>query len=503
MATPMLRTCLLLAFLPFAAAAAGLPNVVIILADDLGWGDARCNNPDSLIPTPHIDALARGGMRFTDAHTPSSVCTPTRYGLLTGRYCWRTRLTRGVLQGFSDPLMDPARLNVASMLKARGYRTAMVGKWHLGLNWATTDGNEPAPNGANVDFAKPFTGGPLDQGFDFYFGISASNNMPPYCFLRNNRAERAPTAPKKPVYDAQMADAGMSPGWNDEETGIRFTEEAVGFIERHQAGSPDKPFFLYLASEAPHRPCVPGPQFKSRSGAGLRGDMVLELDWTVGQVVAALDRLSIRDETLILLTSDNGGRNGDPVFIYGEDSPVGLPPENGGPVTAEQYTYGHKSNAHWRGQKADAWEGGHRVLCIFSWPGRVREGAVYPHPFCLTDVMATLAAVVRHDLPADAAEDSFSFLPALLGDRAGPVRDHVVHHSLQGMFAIRRGDWKLIDGKGSGGFTKGGTDPEPGQLYNLARDPAEQRNLWNAEPATVKELQALLLRIREADRTRS
>lgn len=488
--------------LPSAAQEPAKPNIVIVLADDLGWGDAGCNNPESLIPTPNIDSLARQGMRFTDAHTPSSVCTPTRYGLLTGRYCWRTRLTKGVLGGFSPHLMDPNRLNIASMLKTHGYRTACVGKWHLGLDWITTDGEKPEPNGSNVDFSKPFANGPLDQGFDFYFGISASNNMPPYCFLRNDRAERLPSLPKAPVYDAQNPEAGMSPGWRDEETGIRFTEEAIAFMKRHRTGHPDKPFFLYLASEAPHRPCVPGPDFKSKSHAGLRGDMVLELDWTVGQVVNTLERLSIRDETLVLVTSDNGGRNGDPLFIYGEESPVGMPPANGGPVVSGQYTYGHKSNGHWRGQKADAWEAGHRVLCVFSWPGRIPDGTVYEHPFCLTDIMATIASLTGHELPRDSAQDSINHLPVLVGNRAESVRDHLVHHSLNGMFAVRRGAWKLIGGKGSGGFTKGAEGSEPGQLYNIRQDPSEQENQWDKQPAIVRDLQALLHRVRETNNTR-
>lgn len=450
------------------------PHIIFIMADDMGYGDLGCYGATK-IPTPHMDRLAREGVRLTDAHSSAAVCTPSRYSVLTGRYCWRSNLKSWVLWGFEPPLIEPDRLTVASMLKRKGYATAAIGKWHLGLGWTTRDGYEPTPDGFNVDYSMPLTGGPLALGFDTCFCITGSLDMPPYCFIEDDRVVGIPTV-EKHLYNPQQRKGLMVRNWQDELVDVRFAEKAISFIDKHMATHPDQPFFLYLVPSAPHRPCVPPDFLRGASQAGPRGDMVAMVDWMVGQVDEALRRHRIVDKTLLVVTSDNGARltNYD-----GND-------------------YGHKSCGDLRGQKADIWDGGHREPFVARWPGHIAPGTVSEALICLSDLMATCAEIVGFPLPADAAQDSFSFLPALLG-RPGSqsIREAVVHHSGAGMFSLRRGPWKLILGLGSGGFSEPRCEhPQPGgplgQLYNMEEDWRESGNLWLRHPEIVAELTALL-----------
>ena len=462
-----------------------LPNIVYIMADDMGFGDVGCYGAEK-IPTPNLDRLAAAGLRFTDAHSSSSVCTPSRYGVMTGRYCWRSRLKKWVLWGFEPPLIETERLTLASMLSRQGYATAAVGKWHLGLRWKTTDGAEPLANGYNVDYAAGVAGGPLDLGFDRCFIITGSLDMAPYCFIRDRHTVGIPAVEKDP-YMPQQREGLMTPDWRDDEVDQRFAEEAVSFIEASAKDDPEKPFFLYLTPSAPHRPCVPPDFIAGRSQAGPRGDMVCMVDWMVGRVMEALERGGVAENTLVVVTSDNGAR----LTCYdGSD-------------------YGHKSCGDWRGQKADIWEGGHREPCIVRWPARVAPGRICDEAICLVDFFATVADIVGFELPDTAAEDSFSFLSALVGEASErPLREAVIHHSGDGMFSLRRGPWKLIVGLGSGGFTAPRREePVPGgpegQLYHLGDDPAETRNLWQERPDVVTELRAILERWQRDGRSRS
>jgi arylsulfatase A-like enzyme len=450
------------------------PNIIFIMADDMGYGDLGCYGAQK-IATPNIDRLAQEGIRFTDAHSSAAVCTPSRYSVLTGRYCWRSRLKKWVLWGFEPPLIEPGRLTVASMLKQKGYATAAIGKWHLGLQWATKDGQAPSPDGENVDYAAGVSGGPLELGFDTCFCITGSLDMAPYCFIQDDHTVGIPNTEKHP-YNPQQRKGLMVPGWNDELVDVRFTEKAVEFIDTCIVKAPDQPFFLYLTPSAPHRPCIPPHFVQGASQAGARGDMVALVDWMVGQIDDALARNRIADNTLVIVTSDNGARA---VNYDGRD-------------------YGHKSNGNLRGQKADIWDGGHREPFVVRWPNRIAPGTTCDALVCLSDLTATCADIVGFDLPADAAQDSYSILPALLG-RAGqqPTRQAVVHHSGEGMFSLRRGKWKMILGLGSGGFSEPKrVEPTPGgptgQLYNMDADLQETGNLWMSYPEVVESMTSLL-----------
>jgi arylsulfatase A-like enzyme len=478
--------------------APALPNIVLILADDLGIGDPRCYNPDSKIPTPHLDRLAAEGLRFTDMHTPSAVCTPTRYGLLTGRYAWRSRLKSGVLWGWSPPLIEPGRLTLPAWLRERGYVTAGFGKWHLGLGWATRepvnlgDGAKPAADVTLVDYARPLSGGPHTAGFDTYFGIPASLDMEPYVWIENDRCVAAPTAWCAGDTHQRQGGGGfyragpMAPGFRHEEVLPTLTQRAVRFLEAQAADANRRLFFLYVPLSAPHDPWLPTGRFRGASQAGPRGDFVAQMDAAVGEILAALDRRGLARDTMVVFTSDNGAH-----WLPGE-------------VTR----YGHAANGPWRGQKADIHEGGHRVPCLVRWPGRVKPGTATGRLACLTDFFATFAEIAGARLPEQAAEDSFSFASLLLGrPPAQPVRTSLVMHSSQGLFAIRRDGWKLVEGLGSGGFTPPAkVTPKPGeppgQLYHLYTDPAETTNRYAEEPAVVAALTAELEAIRQRGRSR-
>lgn len=466
--------------LPAAAAwaPAPAPNIVCILADDLGWGDLGCYNPDSRIPTPNLDKLASQGVRFTDMHSPSAVCTPTRYGLLTGRYCWRSPLKKGVLNGYSPNLIEDSRPTVASLLQARGYSTAAFGKWHLGLGRAE-----------KTDFSAPLRPSPIDHGFQSFYGIPASLDMPPYVWIQNDRAVEPPTreTPGDIGYGGSRGrfyrGGAIAPSFQVDEVLPTITAKAIDFLKRQTAA---KPFFLYVTLTAPHTPWAPKAEFRNKSQAALYGDFVGQVDDSAGRILAALDQAGLNRNTLVLFTSDNGA-------YWGAQD------------IAET---NHRANAKWRGMKADIYEAGHRVPFLARWTGAITAGTVSHQLGCLTDITATASELAGAPLLRDSAEDSFSLAPALLNRKAvTAVRDSVITHSAQGLFSIRQGPWKLAAGRGSGGFTKPVTievkpgEPE-GELYHLDDDPAETRNLYLEKPAKVRELTALLDHLRSSGRSR-
>ncbi len=466
-----------------AAAGAGKPNIVFILADDLGYGDLSCLNEKSKIQTPNLDRMAREGVIFTDAHSPSSVCSPTRYGILTGRYSWRSTLKNGVLSGGSPPLIDADRMTVASLLKADGYRTAAVGKWHLGLGWASSNGRPVGELLGNADFRQPFGRGPTTLGFDYFYGISASLDMPPYTFLENDRVTELPTTTSEgEPFPRNWRPGPAAQDFKHQQVLRRLTETAAGWIDGWAREKPRQPFFLYLPLSAPHTPVLPREEFKGKTGAGDYGAFVAECDWTVSQILAAVGRAGVAENTLVIVTSDNG-------------------PER--QMVERKREFQHYSAYHFRGHKRHIWDGGHRVPFLARWPARVKPGSVSREIVCLTDLMATCAAVVGARLPDNAGEDSYNILPALTGEKLkAPIREAVVHHSASGAFAIRQGEWKLLllRGTGDGPPSKDPALP-PGQLYNMAADSSEEKNLYQERPDIVKRLTALLDKYRAEGRS--
>lgn len=437
-------------------------NIVYILADDLGYGDVHCLNPQrGKVATPNLDRLAGQGMCFTEAHGSSAVCTPTRYGIMTGRYNWRSRLQHGVLEGYGNPLIEADRLTVSALLRQHGYATACIGKWHLGMG---------------ISKKKPaslVSDGPTMRGFDYYFGISASLDMPPFAFIENNRFTEAPTAVK------QWGRKGAAaPGFEAVNVLPTLTQKAVEYIGRQAKA--DHPFFLYLPLTSPHTPIVPTKAWQGKSGLGAYGDFVMETDWAVGEVMAALERNGMDGNTLVVFTSDNG-----------------CSPAAGVPALEKQ---GHFPSETRRGYKADIYDGGHRIPFIARWPGKIKAGTTNDQPICLTDLMATCADLLGAKLPDNAGEDSVSILPALLGQSDKPLREAIVHHSIDGNFAIRQGQWKLELCPGSGGWSepKSGSPKAKGlpavQLYDMTRDVAEQTNLQAQHPEIVDRLTKLLER---------
>ncbi len=492
-----------------AAGGPARPNVIVILADDLGIGDVGCYHPASKVPTPNIDRLAAEGVRFTDAHAPAAVCTPSRYGLLTGRYAWRTGLRRGVLSGYAPPLIETERDTLPAMLRRQGYRTACIGKWHLGMGFTAKPGEavdfarvpyHDRTFEAKVDYDAPIVGGPCDVGFDHFFGTAGCPTChAPYAFVVDDRFPDPPTDyDDAPVYTSRPG--AMSPGWQHRDVDPIFAERAVAWIEGQ--AHDERPFFLYLAASAPHEPCVEElvPEFaRGRSDAGPRGDLAWLYDWLVGEVVGALERTGQASRTLLVVTSDHGALPGDRVQEGGE---VVL-----GDDGEEVYrTYGHDPSGGWRGSKAHIWEGGHRVPFVLRWPDGLPGGGVSDRLVMHGDLMATLADLTGAVLEPDAAEDSFSFADLLGGDATGPGRDALVMHSEAGVFAVREGPWKLIVGtRGSGGWPPpAGGGPEagaPGQLYHLGDDPGETTNLFDARPDLVDRLGGLLEGWRRAGRS--
>lgn len=474
-----------------SAASAGPPAIVYILCDDLGYGDVKCLNPAGRIATPNIDRLAAAGMIFTDAHSSSAVCSPTRYGILTGRYNWRSRLKSGVLGGMSPPLIEDGRLTVPAFLKQHGYATAAIGKWHLGMQWARKpktpafgDDIEKGEDGWRVDFMMPIAKGPNSAGFDYYFGIAASLDMVPYTFIENDRVAVQPTVDKsfplmagRPGETTRRGPAAVN--FEAAEVLPALTKKAVEYIGQHAAEARGaKPFFLYLPLNAPHTPIAPGPEWIGKSGLNPYADFVMEVDGTLGAVVDAVDRAGLAETTLLIFTSDNGCS----------------PQAN----FAELHSKGHNPSAQFRGTKADIFDGGHRIPFIVRWPSRVKAGTKTDQLICLTDLFATCAAILGRKLADNAAEDSVSLLPALEGRDDKPLREAVVHHSINGSFAIRQGRWKLSLCPDSGGWS----EPKPGskasqnlppvQLYDLATDIGETKNVQADRPEVVARLQKLL-----------
>ncbi len=458
------------------------PNIIFIMADDMGYGDLSCFNPESKIKTPNMDKLAADGMRFTNAHSPSAVCTPTRYGVLTGRYCWRTSLKKGVLGGYSKLLIEKDRLTVASMLKDKGYHTACVGKWHLGL----TD-TDP------VDFSKSLRPGPNEVGFDYWYGIPASLDMAPYCFIENGLPTE-PLSSKLPgdTLPRFYREGDASPGFAVDDVMPNITAKACAFINKQAANNSQEPFFLYFPLTAPHTPWVPLPEYEKMSKAGVYGDFVAQVDSTVGAILDTLKTNGLDDNTIVILTSDNGS------YLKG------IGDHNNGVSKEGEYNFGHDSNYIFRGQKSDAWDGGHHVPYIVCWPGVVAAGSESAQTVSLVDLTATCADIVGYDLPDTAAEDSYSILPVLQAKTlAGPLREATVYHSVNGEFAIQKGKWKYIDCVGSGGWSGKG-DGLPAQLYNTAADPSEKNNLYKNKQyqAKVKELKQLLKKYKSQGHSR-
>lgn len=478
----LLIPMLLCAFAGFLSAAEN-PNIIIILADDLGYGDVSCNNPESKIPTPNIDRIAKEGMRFTDAHTSSGVCTPTRYSLLTGRYHWRTRLQSGVLGGFSLPLIDKDRLTLAGLLREGGYHTSCIGKWHLGMNWPLKGGTI-ADDGGNfgvpfkdvslVDYKSPIQNGPVDRGFDSYYGISASLDMFPFVWIRDRLPTEVASAEKTFL---RTGPAGPDFEAVDVQSGI--TERLIATIgERAEASKNGKPFFAYVPLASPHTPIVPSPEFQGKSGINAYADFVLQIDADMGRLLAALEAGGVADNTLLIFTSDNGC------------SPQANIPE--------LLAAGHNPSHLYRGHKADAYEGGHRVPFLVRWPAKVKSGTVSDQLVGQFDFMATFADLLGKKLPATAGEDSVSILPVLYGNAEKPIRSSLISQSINGSFAIRDGRWKLLLCPGSGGWSppRPGQDDHTGlpefQLFDLQEDPGETENLVADHPDRVAAMKAAM-----------
>lgn len=467
-----------------------LPNIVIIYADDMGYGDLNIQNDASKIPTPNLDQLARDGLRFTDAHSSSGICTPSRYSLLTGRHHWRK--FHGIVQAFGQSVFAGERLTLPEMLRGKGYRTACIGKWHLGWDWEAVKkpGAKAGKKGYSpdcFDWSGAIPDGPLAHGFDYYFGDDVPN-FPPYTWIENDRVLAAPTVPytpdPKPTEGSPEGRPGpMVSGWKQDQVMPRLTDKAVEWINARKGE--EKPFFLYFPWTSPHAPIVPTREFQGKTEAGGYGDFMLQSDSTAGRVLQALDDCGFRDNTIVIFTSDNG---------------------------PERYAYNrirnhrHSSMGPLRGLKRDIWEGGHRVPFVVRWPGVIEPGRVSDALVSQVDVMATIAAVVGFDLPDTAAEDSHDLLPLLRNRKgAGNIRKFHVHNTKANHYAVRQGDWVLINAKSGrvskvpewfdeeNGYKKNQIDVA---LYNLREDIGERNNLAAKNPEKVAELKALLESIR-------
>ena len=477
------------------AADARNPNILVILADDLGYGDVGCYNPQSKVPTPHLDRLAREGMRFTDAHSPSTVCTPTRYSLLTGQMAFRINY-RSVFAGVGGPcLIKDNQLSLPQMLRARGYATALMGKWHVGLSFLDKAGQRITQGGVEgvqlIDYSRAIPDAPIHRGFDRFFGTAccpATDFL--YAFIDGDRIPVPPTGmldksrlPKHPYANDNRA--GMiAPDYDLEEVDLVFLRKSREFLEAHVKQSPGKPFFLLHSMHAAHLPSFAAKQFRGSTKAGPHGDFIHELDFIVGELMATLAKLGVADNTLVIFTSDNGPETTSVIHMRAD--------------------HGHDGARPWRGVKRDNWEGGHRVPFIARWKGNIAPGSTSAQTISLTDLMATCAAITGTTLPDNAAEDSFNLLPVLLGKDGGrPVRDYTLHQTISLALAIRQGPWKYLDHRGSGGngYDKGelqrfalpdAAPTAPGQLYHLATDPGETNNLYFKEPEMMAKLKSLL-----------
>jgi arylsulfatase A-like enzyme len=500
------------------------PHIVLILADDLGYGDLSCYGANR-IQTPTIDQMAEEGMRFTHAYVCSSLSSPSRYGVLTGRYAWRTRLEYGVLNNYSQPLIEPERTTIASLLKRHNYHTACVGKWHLGLDWALNESapddpvaqvfNSPKDNLQQyIDFSKPVEGGPVERGFDYFFGMAGSNNMQPWVYIENERVLQPPSEYQRP-YDFIAEQVTRAPDWDMRTVNQVITQKAVEVINQHFAEDKGQPLFLYLPTSAIHRPCLP-TFTRGQSQAGLRGDLVVELDWTVNEVIKALKVNGAYENTLLIFTSDNGPRPGDPALwidrykresyeeyqdYFGDYAPQYIN-ENGNAIWKNGWvTYDHPSSGPFRGFKQDPSEGGLRVPFLVHWPNRVPAAAVNEHVICATDILATLADLMGDCLAENEGEDSYSFLSNLLDGNAPQVRQTVTPAGGgSGALILIRDEWKYIEpalpGRWPETYYPDGPGDKVPRLFYLREDVAETTNLYNARPDQAAELVEEMARIR-------
>ena len=483
------------------------PNIIFILADDLGYGDVACYNAQSKVPTPHLDRLSREGLTFTDAHAPATVCTPSRYSVLAGRMAFRTGIT-GVFTGAGGPCMiEKERLTLPGMLRDKGYRTACFGKWHVGLSFLDKDGKPINQNGfepvKRIDYSRAIPDAPIHRGFDHFFGTACCSGTDfLYAFIDGDRIPVPPTGeldtaplPKHP-YANDNRRGMIAPGYDLQELDQLFLNKSVAFIEDHVKNSPDKPFFLYHATNAVHLPSFASSACRGKTKAGPHGDFIFEFDHVVGELLNTLDRLGIADNTLVMVSSDNGPEVTSVVHMRKDCQHDGARP--------------------WRGMKRDQWEGGHRIPFIARWPQRIAPHTQTGQTVCLCDIMATCAALVGADLPHDAAEDSYNILPVLTGQQSEdkPIRTHTLHQTGRLVLSIRKGPWKYLDHRGSGGnnyekdeelrpYALPEKEPDaPGQLYNLDEDPGETTNLYFEQPKIVEELRAQLHAYRDSGRSR-
>ena len=460
------------------------PNVIYILADDMGYGDVSALNGNCPFATPHLDRIAREGIAFTDAHATSAVCTPSRYGILTGRYNWRSRLKSGVIGGYSEPLIEDGRKTVADLFKSQGYRTAAIGKWHLGMNFSKTPDFCEKPDFdacTGVDYAGVIQNAPVSNGFDYYFGISGSLDMPPYVYIENDRFTELPDHVTKNTGKKFWREGPTAPGFHHEHVLDELTKRVCEKITEYKA----EPFFIYFPMPAPHTPILPGEQFIGKSGTNAYGDFVLHCDDAVGRVVKQLEEEGLYDDTILIFTSDNGC---SPMVDY-----------------PELLANGHNPSYIFRGTKADIYEGGHRIPLLVQWKNGIPGGRVCRQLVCLADFMATMAELLQTALPDDMGEDSVSNLPIWKGSEE-EVRSDLVHQSIDGSLSIRRGNFKLELCPGSGGWS----DPVPGkedpslprfQLYNLAEDIGETVNVIEQYPDIARDLRAALKRCIENGRS--
>ncbi len=460
------------------------PNIIYILADDMGQGDSTVYNANSKIATPNLERLAQEGMTFSNVHTSSSVCTPTRYGIITGRYSWRTSMKNGVLGGYSRHLIDPKRETVPSLLKKNGYATAMIGKWHLGMDMASTDGKEiKGHDGKNADLSQPIKNGPNTNGFDYYFGIAASLNHSPHAFIENDRVQGEMVylgdnkTKKRAGIDGKLGWAAK--GWRQDNVQNTFIDKTIAWIDDHKKSGSTKPFFIYLPLNSPHSPLAPSEKFIGKSGLSPHGDFTMEMDYEIGRLLNKLDEMKLSDNTLVIFTADNGTS----------------PKAKLEPMQAQ----GHFSSMDYRGLKGSLFEGGHRVPFIARWPGKIKAKSASDFHASTVDLMATIADITGAKLADNVAEDSVSMKAVLLGQATDSSKRGIIYHSDAGYYSIRQGDWKLILHEGGGtrrNNPKDQNNPVKNasnlQLFNMVDDPTERVNVQAKHPERVSGLVRLL-----------
>lgn len=492
--------CLLI-FTGYQIGAAQKPNIVIIYADDLGFGDLSCQNPESKIITPHLDKLASEGMRFTDAHSSSGICSPSRYALLTGNYHWRRQ--HGIVNSFGSPFFKEGEFTIATMLKSQGYSTAAIGKWHLGWNWDAVKkpGAKPVKQGKKTsygpeafDWTKPVPGGPLDRGFDYYFG-DGTINFPPYCWMENDKVLNAPTemldlkGMKTKEGNWEFRPGPMVKDWNPYDVLPTLCKKSVEFIKNQSA---DKPFFLYFALPSPHAPIIPNDEFDGKTKAGPYGDFVFQSDYVAGQVLNALKEKGLEENTLVIFSADNGPEK----YAY-----------------PRIQNFDHYSMGNLRGLKRDIYEGGHRVPFILKWPGKVKPGSISNEVINQVDIMSTVAEIIGYKLSNEVAVDSYNILPVITGKSyKSPLREATIQNTNKNMYAVRKGNFVLVNaytGQHSGApawYHQKSGYPKPDkkvkfQLFDLSSDVGQKKDISSENPEKVKEMQAILERYRNSGRS--